>query len=98
MHSRLAAQIIKFKFRRTTHLYIGPPIAGVTQTQYLMKEGDDRCVVMMTVEMDGIPYSDSFAVEVRWSARRVNQNDIAVDAGVFVRFTKSSTGFSSLRD
>ena len=47
-------------------------------------------MVMMTVEMDGIPYSDVFAVEVRWSARRVGENDIAIDAGVFVRFTKSS--------
>lgn len=71
-------------------MYIGPPVAGVTQTQYLMKDGNDRCVIMMTVEMDGIPYSDSFAVEVRWSARRVAGNDIAVEAGVFVRFTKSS--------
>jgi hypothetical protein len=46
--------------------------------------------MMMTVEMDGIPYSDVFAVEVRWAARRVGTNDIAVDAGVFVRFIKSS--------
>ena len=80
----------KFKFKRTTHLYIGPPIAGVTQTQYLMKDGNDRCNVMMTVEMDGIPYSDSFAVEVRWAARRLQEKDIAIDAGVVVRFTKSN--------
>ena len=45
---------------------------------------------MMTVEMDGIPYSDSFAVEVRWAARRIGESDIVVDAGVFVRFTKSN--------
>jgi hypothetical protein len=88
---------IRFKFQRTTHLYIGPPIAGVTQTQYLVKEGNDRCIVMMTVEMDGIPYSDSFAVEVRWSARRVEGNDIAIDAGVFVRFTKSSMFASKIK-
>jgi len=88
---------IRFKFQRTTHLYIGPPIAGVTQTQYLMKDGNDRCVVMMTVEMDGIPYSDVFAVEVRWSARRVGENDIAIDAGVFVRFTKSSMFASKIK-
>lgn len=65
-------------------------MAGVTQTQYVLKDGNDRCIVMMTVEMDGIPYSDVFAVEVRWAARRVKDNDIAIDAGVFVRFTKSS--------
>jgi len=90
-------RVIKFKFKRSTHLYIGPPVAGVTQTQYLIKDGNDRCVVMMTVEMDGIPYSDAFAVEVRWSARRVEQNDIAVDAGVFVRFTKSSMFASKIK-
>lgn len=65
-------------------------MAGVTQTQYVLKDGNNRCIVMMTVEMDGIPYSDAFAVEVRWAARRVKDNDIAIDAGVFVRFTKSS--------
>ena len=71
-------------------MYIGPPIAGVTQTQYCYKDGDDKCVLQMTVEMDGIPYSDVFAVEVRWSARRVGADDISIDAGVFVRFLKSS--------
>ena len=83
-------RIVKFKFKRTTHLYIGPPIAGVTQTQYCYKDGDDKCIIMMTVKMDGIPYSDVFAVEVRWAARRVGTNDIAIDAGVFVNFIKSS--------
>lgn len=84
------SQIIQFKFKRTTHLYIGPPVASVTQTQYLMKDGNDRCIVMMTVEIDGVPYSDSFAVEVRWAARRLKEKDLAVDAGVFVRFIKSN--------
>jgi hypothetical protein len=83
-------QVIKFKFKRTTHLYIGPPIAGVTQTQYCRVEGNDRCVTMMTAEMDGIPYSDVFCVEVRWSARRQGNSDIVIDAGMHVRFLKSS--------
>jgi len=55
-----------------------------------MKDGNDRCIVMMTVEIDGVPYSDSFAVEVRWAARRLKEKDLAIDAGVFVRFTKSN--------
>jgi hypothetical protein len=83
-------QVIKFKFKRTTHLYIGPPIAGVTQTQYCIVDGNDRCVTHMTVEMDGIPYSDVFAVEVRWAARRQGEKDLIIDAGVHVRFIKSS--------
>jgi len=88
---------VKFKFKRTTHLYIGPPVAGVTQTQYCYKDGEDKCVIMMTVEMDGIPYSDVFAVEVRWAARRVGANDIAIDAGVFVNFIKSSMFASKIK-
>lgn len=71
-------------------MYVGSPIASVTQTQYLMKDGNDRCIVMMTVDIDGVPYSDSFAVEVRWAARRLKEKDLAIDAGVFVRFTKSN--------
>jgi len=90
-------RIVKFKFKRTTHLYIGPPVAGVTQTQYCYKDGDDKCVIMMTVEMDGIPYSDVFAVEVRWAARRVGTNDVAIDAGVFVNFIKSSMFASKIK-
>jgi len=38
-----------------------------------------------------------FAVEVRWSARRVEQTNIAIDAGVFVRFTKSSMFASKIK-
>ncbi|KAL3807060.1 hypothetical protein ACHAXA_008006, partial [Cyclostephanos tholiformis] len=85
-------RVIRFKFNRTTHLYIGPPVAGVTQTQYLIKEGNDKCIVMTTVDIDGVPYSDVFAVEVRWAARRIRENSVAIDAGVFVRFLKSSIG------
>jgi hypothetical protein len=53
-------------------------------------EGNDKCVVDMRVEFDGIPYSDAFAVQVRWVARREHQNDIAVEVGVFVDFKKST--------
>ena len=45
---------------------------------------------MMTVEIDGVPYSDSFAVEVRWAARRLKEKNLAIDAGVFVRFIKTN--------
>ena len=62
----------------------------MTQTQYCLPDGNDRCIMMMTVAMDGIPYSDVFAVEVRWAARRIGNCDIVIDAGVFVRFLKSS--------
>lgn len=82
-------RVVKYKFTRTTHLYVGPPIAGVTQTQYCRMEGDDKFVLTLTVEMDGIPYADCFAVEVRWVARRAGK-DLAIDVGVFVDFKKST--------
>ena len=82
-------RVVKYKFTRTTHLYVGPPIAGVTQTQYCRMEGDDKFVLTMTVEMDGIPYADCFAVEVRWVARRAGK-DLVIDVGVFVEFKKST--------
>jgi hypothetical protein len=80
----------RFKVKRRTHLYIGPPIAGVNQTHYCRLEGNDKCVIAMTVELEGIPYSDTFAVEVRWVATREGLNDILVEVGLFVDFRKNS--------
>mmetsp|Transcript_3490 Transcript_3490/g.6409 ORF Transcript_3490/g.6409 Transcript_3490/m.6409 type:complete len:1355 (+) Transcript_3490:139-4203(+) len=81
---------ISFEFTRTTHLYIGPPVAGVNQTHYCSIDGNDKCVLAMTVEMEGIPYADCFAVQVRWVARRIGECDIHVEVGVFVDFKKST--------
>lgn len=83
-------RVVTFKVQRKTHLYIGPPIANVKQTHYCRVEGDDKCVVAMTVELDGIPYSDTFNVEVRWVARRFGANDINVQVGLFVNFKKNT--------
>lgn len=81
---------VSFKQKRTTHLYIGPPIVNVKQTQYCRVEGNDKCVLSMTVEFEGLPYSDTFSVEVRWVARREGVGDIIVEVGVFVDFKKST--------
>lgn len=63
-------RVVKFKVQRRTHLYIGPPIASVIQTHFCRIECNDKCVVGMTVEFEGIPYSDSFAVSVGRDGRR----------------------------
>jgi hypothetical protein len=83
-------RVITFKVKRRTHLYIGPPIANVMQTHYCRREGNDKCVLGMTVEFEGMPYADTFRVEVRWVARREGTQDIQVDVGVFVDFRKST--------
>ena len=81
---------IHFEFTRTTHLYIGPPVAAVKQTHHCSVKGNDKCILAMTVEMEGIPYADCFTVEVRWVARRIGARDIHVEVGVFVNFKKST--------
>lgn len=60
------------------------------QVQYCRVEGQDKCVLSMTVETRRIPYSDTFEVEVRWVARREGTKDLSVEVGVFVNFKKSS--------
>uniref|UniRef100_A0A6U1PIV5 VASt domain-containing protein n=1 Tax=Cyclophora tenuis TaxID=216820 RepID=A0A6U1PIV5_CYCTE len=88
---------IRFEFKRTTHLYVGPPIAIVHQTHYCRCEGDNKCVLAMTVEMEGIPYADCFAVEIRWVARRVGVNDLSIEVGLFVDFKKSTMFAKQIR-
>ena len=42
----------------------------------------------MTVEFEGIPYADTFKVEIRWCAAREGANDIKIECGIFVDFQK----------
>jgi hypothetical protein len=90
-------RVVTFAFKRKTHLYVGPHIAGVKQTHYCLVKGNDVCIVAMTVEMNGIPYADCFTVEVRWFARRTGSRDINVNIGVFVHFKKSTLFASKIR-
>jgi VAD1 Analog of StAR-related lipid transfer domain len=83
-------RLVTFKFKRTTHLYIGPPIAFVKQMHYLRVEGNDKIALAIEATFEGIPYSDTFGVEMRWIARRQGSNDVKVDVGLFVLFKKST--------
>ena len=87
---------VTFEFKRTTHLYVGPPIAKVRQTQFCRVEGNDRCVLHTLGEFDGIPYADCFAVEVRWTATR-DGDGVKVEVGVFVNFKKSTMFAKQIR-
>ena len=60
------------------------------QTQYCRVEGNDKCVLATTVEFVGVPYSDTFAVEIRWVATRAGECDINIKVGVEVDFKKST--------
>jgi len=89
-------RVIRFEFTRKTHLYIGPPVATVVQTHYC-KHDDNRCVLQMTVEVEGIPMADSFAVEMRWVATQVNSNDLKVEVGLFVNMKKTTMFAKQIR-
>ena len=69
---------------------MGNPVAVVKQKQYCRVEGNDKCILSMSSSFEGIPYSDTFGVEVRWVARRNGSSDIQVDVGLFVNFRKST--------
>ena len=87
---------LDFKLKRNSR--IGPPVAGVKQTQYVRLDGNDRSIMQMTVAFDGIPYSDTFSVEVRWVASRSGTRDISVQVGVFVQFHKSTMLKSTIKN
>ena len=83
-------RLVKFKFNRTTHLYIGPPVAIVKQRHFVRVEKNDKCVLAISAEFEGIPYADTFAVEMRWVATRVGSNDSLIQVGLFVNFKKNT--------
>lgn len=66
-----------------------PVVAQVTQTHYCRIEGNDKCVVAMTIEMQNVPFSDCFNVEVRWVSSRSGK-DCVVQVGLFVNFIKGT--------
>lgn len=75
---------------------IGPSTADATQTHRLRLEGNDRCIVSITVNMN-VPFGDSFQVQVRWVVSRVlvgsssgaDVAELSVSVGMLVVFNKS---------
>lgn len=83
-------RVTTFRFKRTTLLYMGPPVASVNQIHHCRVEGNEKCVVAMSVTFEGIPYSDCFCLEMRWVARRVGSGDLEISVGLEVDFKKST--------
>ena len=79
-------RIVTFNFMKQT---IGQTLVSVQHTQRCRRVDDDRCIVHMTLAMSGFSYSDCFVVEVRHVASHVGKNDILVEIGLYVRFSKS---------
>jgi hypothetical protein len=65
-------------------------VAQVKQTHCCRIEGNNKCVVAMTIDMNGVPFSECFVVEVRWVATRSGKNDLNIQVGLFVNFIKST--------
>jgi hypothetical protein len=83
-------RLVTFRFNRTSHLYIGPPVAFVKQMQYCKVEGNDKCVLAISATFEGIPYADTFAVEMRWVGIRKGTKDVQVEVALHVDFKKST--------
>jgi hypothetical protein len=69
-------RIVTFNFMKKT---MGESLVSVKHTQRCRRINDDRCIVHMTLKMDGFPYADCF----------VGKSDLLVEIGLFVRFIKS---------
>lgn len=83
-------RIVTFVFNKQIPFQMGPTLAKVKHTQYCRVEGNDKCVLAMTIEMQGVPYSDCFNVEIRWVATRSGNNDLSIQVGLFVNFVKQT--------
>jgi hypothetical protein len=79
---------LSFKFERSSFIAQGPSIASVKQTQYCRVEGNNKCVFATTIETVGVPFSDSFNIQIRWVVTRVDKDKIAIKVGLFVLFLK----------
>lgn len=83
-------QTVSFEFNKQIPFQMGPTLAKVKHTHYCRVEGNDKCVLAMTIDMSGVPYSDCFKVEIRWVATRSGKSDLAIQVGLFVNFVKST--------
>ena len=78
-------RIVTFTTQRSG---IGPSTADATQIHRLRVEGNDRCIVSITVHMN-VPFGDSFEVQVRWVVSRAGVDELSVSVGMLVIFNKS---------
>jgi VAD1 Analog of StAR-related lipid transfer domain len=92
---------VEFTFTRTTHLYTGPPIAKVKQCHFGKVAGDERCILHMQIEMEGIPFADCFNVQIRWVVTRIGGTAekpiLEIRVGLFVNFVKQTILAAKIR-
>jgi VAD1 Analog of StAR-related lipid transfer domain len=92
---------VDFTFTRTTHLYTGPPVAKVKQRHFGKVSGDERCILHMQIEMDGIPFADCFNVQIRWVVTRIGgtaeKPTLEIKVGLFVNFVKQTILAAKIR-
>jgi len=88
-------RVVTFSFMKQT---IGQTKVEVTHTQRRRREGDDRRVVQIRMEMKGFPYADCFVVHVRHVASRVGNCDLSIKIGMYVQFLKSCMFESKIRN
>jgi hypothetical protein len=62
-------------------------VATVHETQFCRIDGDKKLIIAMSVELDGIPFGDSFTVEIRLVARR-DGTALIVEVGLSLNFKR----------
>jgi len=98
-----AKRLVSFQFTRTTHLYTGPPLAKVKQTHFckLSKNENERCIVHIQVEMEGIPFCNCFNVQIRWVITRLGEadssQDLDIQIGLYVNFVEPTIMAGKIR-
>ena len=80
--------------RRTVEYHFEKNILGRNVTPQVKtvehaRMEEDRCVITMSTDCDGVPFGDTFQVQLRWVGTRIYQNDLLLQLGLYVLFKKS---------
>lgn len=80
---------VVYKMDRKASLGGDPVVAHVKQSQLCRFEGKHTFIWESTVETSGIPFGDTFSVQIRWVATNL-EGGMNVKVGIFVMFVKQS--------
>lgn len=83
-----------YTHRRTVQFHFEKNIMGrnlspqVSMVEHARVD-ENRCVVANSTDCRGVPFGDAFQVQLRWVATRVGENDLLLQLGLYVLFSKS---------
>ena len=83
-----------YTHRRTVQFHFQKNIMGRNLSPHVSmvehaRVDENRCVVTNSTDCTGVPFGDAFQVQLRWVATRVGENDLLLQLGLYVLFSKS---------